>query len=242
MQTAHERLRLGGTLMVATDNPRDNWLHDQMRRLFQRVERRQSHDAAAYVARKEVLLKKRKNFECELVFRDRDRLIKAYSRPGVFAHRRVDPGARHLMAVMEIAPGERVLEIGCGSGAASLAAALRTAEVRVHAVDSSARAICCVRHGASLNGLTNVTAELNATGEFQGAGSYQLALANPPYYASFRIARHFVTAAHDALEAGGRLLLVTKQPDWYAEHLPEWYDRLEIFEMKGYYVVSGRRS
>ena len=80
---------------------------------------------ALYLATKTRPLAKLKNFTCEFVFRDRQRLIRAVSRPGVFAHRRVDPGARALMEVMEIEPGARVLDMGCGSGTVALAAVVR---------------------------------------------------------------------------------------------------------------------
>ena len=134
---------------------------------------------------------KMKDYSCEFAFRDRGRLIRALSRPGVFSHRHIDPGARHLIDAMEIGPGDRVLDIGCGAGTVSLAAAFRAEGVQVHAVDSNVRAIECTRIGAEFNGLANVTAELNAVGNFAGAGSFDLALANPPYYSGFRIARAF---------------------------------------------------
>ena len=90
-------------------------------------------------------------------------------------------------------------------------------------VPSSARS-----EGAELNGLTNLTTELNATGGYVGVGTYDLALANPPYYASFRIAEHFLTAGRDALRVGGKILVVTKSPDWYQENMPAWYDDVQI--------------
>ena len=86
-----------------------------------------------YIGTKTKHLKKVKDFSCEFAFRDAGRLIRAYSRPGVFSHRRVDVGARHLMNEMQIEPGARVLDIGCGSGTVALAAAFRADGVQVHA-------------------------------------------------------------------------------------------------------------
>jgi FkbM family methyltransferase len=241
MQAGHLLLRGGGLMLTSTDNPSDTWLHQEMKKLFTRVTRHQTNHGTVYLARKTQPLKKVKNFACEFLFRDRGRLIRAYSRPGVFAHRRLDVGARHLMNAMEVRPGERVLDIGCGSGALALAAALCAEGVRVHAVDANARAVECTRHGARLNGLANITAELNASGDYQGKGSFQLALANPPYHAHFRIAALFLEAGRAALQPGGRILAVTKLPDWYAEHMPDWYEDVLILEIKGYYVISGRK-
>jgi 16S rRNA (guanine1207-N2)-methyltransferase len=86
-----------------------------------------------------------------------------------------------------------------------------------------------------------LTTELNAEGGYNGAGSFDLALANPPYYGSFRIARHFLIAGREALRPGGKILLVTKRPDWYRQNMPEWYDDVTVTERKSYYIVQGVR-
>jgi 16S rRNA (guanine1207-N2)-methyltransferase len=241
IQTGHQRLRPGGKLFVTTNNADDSWLGEQLAVLFPKLERKSSPAGALYVGTKIEPLKKVRNFSCEFAFRDRGRLIRAFSRPGVFSHRRIDPGARHLINEMRIEPGMRVLDIGCGAGVVALAAAHRAIDVAVHAVDSNARAVQCTERGAELNCLKNLTTELNAAGNVEGAGSYDLALANPPYYAGFRIAEHFLTAARDALRPGGKILVVTKRPEWYAQNMPRWYADWSVVERKGYYVVEGAR-
>jgi 16S rRNA G1207 methylase RsmC len=241
IQAGHQRLRIGGRLFASTDKSYDMWLRDQLSKLFDKVERQSFPNGTLYVATKTKPLKKEKNFACEFAFRDRGRLIRAYSRPGVFSHRHVDAGARRLMDEMQIESGARVLDIGCGAGVVALAAACSADGAMVHAVDSNARAVQCTQRGAELNGLTNLTTELNSNGGYMGAGSYDLALANPPYYASFRIARHFLVAGREALRVGGTVLVVTKRPDWYQEHVKQWYDEVKITERKGYYLVRGVR-
>jgi 16S rRNA (guanine1207-N2)-methyltransferase len=241
IQTGHERLPIGGKLFASTDNSADSWLGAQLGKVFRKLDRSSSTSGTLYVGTKTEPLKRTRNFSCEFAFRDRGRLIRAFSRPGVFSHRRVDPGARRLLNEMRIGSEDRVLDIGCGAGVVALAAACRAEGVMVHAVDSNARAVQCTSRGAELNELRNLTTELNAAGNYKGSGTYDLALANPPYYANFRIAAHFLTAGRSALRPGGRILVVTKRPDWYQQNMAQWYDCVKIVERKAYSVIEGTR-
>lgn len=241
LQQGHQRLALGGTLLASTDNRADKWLRGEMEALFGTVSRRENQAGVVYVGRKREALRRVRDFSCQFAFRDRGRLIQAFSRPGVFAHRRVDPGARRLLEKLELAGGETVLDIGCGSGVLSLASALRAEGVRVHAIDSCARAVECAARGAALNGLENVTVQLDCSGLLPPETRYRVVLANPPYYAAFQIAQHFVETARKALEPGGQMLLVTKFPEWYSAYLPGRFDSVRIEPAGPYWIVQARR-
>jgi 16S rRNA G1207 methylase RsmC len=245
LQQALVQLAIGGRLVAAIDNQRDTWLRDQLAATGERVQVRKpdrlKSQTIGYVVEKTRELAKVRDFSCEVVFRDRDRLLTAFTRPGVFAHRRIDPGARHLLNAVDVAPGTQVLDIGCGSGCVALGIAARDEEVRVQAIDSSARAVACTRRGAEANGLVNIEVALEAGGEVPDPGSYDLVLANPPYYADFRIAELFVEAAWRALAPGGTLLVVTKQPAWYLERLPLAWNSVTREEVKTYHLIEAVR-
>lgn len=242
LQAGHVALDIGGRMVSVTDNEKDTWLHDELRKLFPKVTRRPLDHGVVYLATKTQPLKKIKHFECQFAFRDQGRLIHAISRPGVFSHRELDGGARALMKAMVVNAGDNVFEIGCGCGAVSLAAAARAPGVNVLAVDSDCRAIQCTQRGAALNQLTNITTQLNCTGEAGIAGTYDLAVGNPPYFSQYQIAFLFLRAAHRALKPGGRVMMVTKTPNWYDEHMPEYFTDIEFQKVSSYDVVTARKK
>lgn len=244
LQAALVNLAIGGHLVAAIDNARDRWLREQLAETGETVRVRPAEgkaDTIAYVVRKTRDLAKVRDFSCEVVFRDREHLLKTVTRPGVFAHRRIDPGARHLLNAVDVAAGTRVLDIGCGSGCVAVGIAARDPSVRVHAFDSSARAVEATRRAVELNGLENVTVALEAEGHVPEAGTWDLALANPPYYSDFRLAELFVESARMALAPGGTLLVVTKQPLWYIEELPRMWTNVAREEVKTYHLIEAVR-
>jgi 16S rRNA (guanine1207-N2)-methyltransferase len=241
LQAGYLALRDGGRMLASTDAPRDSWLHDELRALFPKVTREPHKKGVRYLATKTGPLKKVKHFDCEFAFRDQGRLIHAVSRPGVFSHRRIDGGARALINIMQVEEGFRVLDVGCGTGVVGFAAAFRAPGVSVLAVDSNSRAIQCTERGAALNGLTNISTLLNAEGDCDAPGTYDLVLGNPPYFSNYKIADIFLQAALRALKPGGQVLIVTKTPHWFEERMPQLFDDVRVDESKGYVVLSARQ-
>ncbi len=238
MQQAHQRLKVGGYFAMSVDNPTDTWLHGQMRTFLDKVTVQQHSQGRAYWGRKTGELKRVRNFDCEFQFRDEDRLITAFSRPSVFSHRKLDDGARQLIKHVEIGPEDNVLDFGCGSGVVALACAGRTSG-RVIGVDANARAIECLQRGAEANGFQNVETILNANGQLGLSVKIDVALANPPYFGDQKIWQHFCEACLECLRVGGSLLIVTKQPTWFAEYLEPRLESLSVAQSGHYYLVHG---
>ncbi len=241
LQQAHGRLADQGWLFTSVNNPKDQWLHEQMQTLFDKVTCVRVAEGCAYWGRKTSELKKVKDFDCQYAFKDdSDQLIQVLSRPSVFSHRRLDPGARQLMLAAEVGEADHVLDMGCGAGALALASAFKTSGL-VTGVDANARAVQCLQRGAELNGLSNVRAELNADGQLQLSQPIDLALANPPYFGDDHISQHFVDTCYHALRPGGALLVVTKQPAWYESYFEQILEDIVIFEASKYFIACGRR-
>ena len=242
LQQAYLALSDGGLLLAATDNPRDSWLEELLHAFGGKVRRISQEHGVVYAVRRMGPPPRVRDYRAEFAFRDRERLFTVESRPGVFSHRRIDPGARRLIEAMVIADGDRVLDIGCGWGAVGLAATARGANVKVEALDSHARAVECSQANAERNGAAErYSARLEAGGLSSAPDSFDVALGNPPYYANFRIAELFTASAHAALRLGGKLWMVTKFAEWYLNNLPGRFDNVEAREVKGYVVVSARK-
>jgi len=238
LQQAYMRLKIGGTFVASSDNFQDTWLREELGKLFGRTERHVRRGGVVYEAVKKTPLKRERNFEAEFAFRDEGRLIQAVSRPGVFSHRKLDLGARALLEVMEVREGNKVLDIGCGSGVVGLAAALRAPGVTVEAIDSNCRAIECARRGAEKNGLTAFTVRQEAGGRMTEPGTFDVAAGNPPYYSQFKIANLFILAAHAGLKPGGRVYMVTKHSDWYEARMSQLFQGVEVVPSREYVVVK----
>lgn len=241
MQQGYLRLSDGGRMLASTDNDEDQWLHEQMQELFPKVTRRPVRkQGTLYLATKTGPLKKQKTFDSEFVFRDRGRLIRMYSRPGVFSHRRIDLGARTLINTMQIRQGMKVLDMGCGVGTVSLAAAFAAENVQVMSLDSNPRAIQCTQKSAELNGAAAVSAILDCEGQAASTGDFDLVLANPPYFSNYAIAELFLDTAYRALKTGGLVHVVTKTPNWFLERMPLWFVDIRESEVGDYRVLTAR--
>ncbi|MDZ4849520.1 MAG: methyltransferase [Pirellulaceae bacterium] len=242
LQSAYHHLVIGGYLVASVDNPQDRWLHEQLKNYEKSVKVRSFEDAIVYFIQKTTELKKIKDFTCELSFRDCEATIRLITRPGVFSHRQLDNGTRQILDAIDVFPEAKLVDIGCGSGAIALGMAARDPSAKIVAFDSNARAVWCAKQGAVLNGFENVDVGLNCTGEYGMANQFDMALANPPYFADFRIARLFIDAAKRSLRPGGRLVVVTKQPKWYEENMPELFNDVEVFESRRYHIASGTKA
>ena len=91
-----------------------------------------------------------------------------------------------LAAAVEAAPGERVVELGCGAGGAMIPAAVRNAGATFTGVERDASAAALARSNAALNGLeARVTVHEGAVAAgFAALGEprFDAAFSNPPFF------------------------------------------------------------
>lgn len=91
-----------------------------------------------------------------------------------------------LAAACDAKAGERVLEAGCGPGAALLAAAVRRAGARFVGVERDGAAAALARENVALNGLGErveiVEGDVQAGFRALGLPVFDAAMANPPFF------------------------------------------------------------
>jgi 16S rRNA G1207 methylase RsmC len=177
----------------------------------------------------------------EVVFHgrlDETTSLEFVSRPGVFSYGHFDNGSRALIETMEIRPGDRVLDLGCGCGTNGIFAARRGAG-SVTFVDSNVRALLLAEMNARNNGMNAF--ETVASSNVEGvAGQFDVILANPPYYAGLRIAELFIERSRTLLKPGGRFYLVSKQS--LDEMLERSFSEFDAVIRRGYKIYRAKAS
>ncbi len=159
------------------------------------------------------------------------------SRPGTFSYGRMDEGARALVEVAEVRPGDRVLDLGCGCGTNGIFAGRASGpEGHVTFVDSNLRALAIAEHNARANALVGFDVLASATAEELTSATFDLALANPPYYADLAIAQAFVERCRRLLRRGGRFYLVTRRIDEMTSIVGPVFGDFQVFGRRGYGV------
>ncbi len=240
VEQAFHVLRPRGTMVVWSSHETDPFFPQLLKKVFGRVHAQSLDNDSVFWCQREGNHPRRRH---ELSFQARingGESCRFLSRPGTFSYGRFDNGARALAETMSIQPGSRILDIGCGCGTNGIFAAQQAGpEAHVAFIDSNVRALALAEYNARAYGLAAF--ECMATSHVDGvpANSFDVALANPPYYANQSIARLFIERARVLLKRQGRLYLVTKQPNETSTFIEETFGSVEVLIKRGYSILVG---
>jgi len=241
IEQAFHALAPDGHLVVLSPYERDNVVPQALKKVFGRVHVPDGADHAVFWCRREGDRPRRRHEMTFQVRADETTSLRFVSRPGVFSYGRFDHGARALVETADIQPGDRIVDLGCGIGANGILAVRRAgADGSVTFVDSNVRAVALAELNARALGVPNFHA--HATPDVGGMpeASFDVVLANPPYYAQMSIARLFIERGKTLLKSGGRFYLVTKMLEQVAEQMQETFGEADVFERRGYFIFEAR--
>jgi len=165
------------------------------------------------------------------------------SLPGIFSYERVDDGSALLLSLLELQPGDQVLDIGCGWGILGLSAA-RMGSRSVDLVDVDLLGIAAANENIRRLNLPAARALPSDITSAVRDQRYTLVVTNPPFHAGravdYAVARAFIAQAYQVLRPGGRLLLVANRFIRYETLMRDVYREVVLLaENKRYQVWCG---
>ncbi len=236
IEQSYHALAPGGHLVVLSPYESDNGLQPALKKVFGKVHI-PAGDHSLFWCRREADRPRRRH---EMTFQVRvseSKSARFVSRPGTFSYGRFDHGARALVETAEIRAGDRIVDLGCGCGTNGILAAERAGpDCFLAFVDSNVRALALAEINARTAGIAHF--QLFPSAEVTGMpeASFDVVLANPPYYAQLSIARLFIERGKALLKPGGRFYLVTKMLEQVAAIMEEVFGEAEVFERRGYFL------
>jgi 16S rRNA (guanine1207-N2)-methyltransferase len=243
IEQAYHTLQSNGTLIVLSPYEKDDLFRTALKKVFgSGIHEPNVECGSLFWCQRSKEHPRRRH---EIVFQVRTTLgrsLRFISRPGVFSYGRLDAGARALVETMEIGTGERVLDMGCGIGSNGIHAALQSGpEGETVFLDSNLRAVALAELNATNAGLTNFRTVAASGLEGLEHNSFDVVLANPPYYGQGTIAERFILDALEALRPGGRLYLVTRQLEAIGTIIAETFGEADAIENRGYVVLCASK-
>jgi 16S rRNA (guanine1207-N2)-methyltransferase len=234
-------LKPRGALLVSSPYEKDQFFPNALKKIFGRVHAPMAGQGHVLWCRREGDRPRRRHEVTFQVRMNEDTSLRFLSRPGVFSYGRFDDGARALVETMEVNPGDRVLDIGCGCGTNGVwASRLGGPKGFTVFVDSNVRAVALAEINARANGVPAFEALATSTVGGIAEASLDVALANPPYYAQSSIAQVFIERSRCLLRPGGRFYLVTRQPDQVGPLVADFFGRTEVVERRGYIILCAQ--
>lgn len=234
-------LQPGGTFITLSEYERDSQIAKIQKKIFGKCgETPSSPSGMAFFSTKTDDDRPRRRHEVRFHARLADGpSMEFLSRPGTFSYGRFDNGSRAMLEVAELQPGQNVLDLGCGCGAVGCLASTRTGpNGRATYIDSNLRAIQLTELNIAANNVPNATVLASANMEGLAPSSFDVVLANPPYYGDSLVARLFVAQSRDLLRQGGRFYIVTKMPTAVVPMVFESFGGCDVIENRGYSIIT----
>lgn len=164
-----------------------------------------------------------------------------YAHDGMFSPNAPDEGTLAMLSQTEFKEGDKVLDLGCGTGIVGIYAAKLIGADRVVMTDSSETAAEFAKRNAALNNVPEITVCCGNGYENVNDRDFTLILSNPPYHADFSVAKAFIEGGYRRLSFGGKMIMVTKRLEWYKNKLTAVFGGVKVTELNGYYIFTAEK-
>ncbi len=236
-------LKPGGSFIVLSPYEKDDLFQPALKKVFGTVHSPMNGRNSVFWCARERDRPRRRH---EMTFNVRADETTSYtftSRPGAFSYGRFDHGARALCEAMEIPEGARVLDLGCGIGTNGILAARKAGPAGFIAfLDSNLRSLELAELNARNVGVPNFQTYASAQLKGPEEASFDVVLANPPYFANMSIAQRFVQRGKDFLKPGGTFYLVTKQIEAATKLMEETFGSVDTYEKRTYFIFIAQKK
>jgi 16S rRNA (guanine1207-N2)-methyltransferase len=158
--------------------------------------------------------------------------------PTLFSPRAIDPGTLAMLSRVTFAPGDKILDLGCGYGVVGILAAKLIGADCVHLLDSDPLAVATTLRNARANGVEGVHVVLSDGLDALDTAGFTQILCNPPYHVDFAVPKRFIHKGFNRLAIGGRFWLVAQRDDWYRNKLRSIFGGVTVHDVAPYRVFE----
>ncbi len=134
---------------------------------------------------------------------------------GVFARGGLDPAAALLATAIEVSSGDKVLDLGCGSGIVGMVAARLAPQGHVWLVDTNTEAVALTQRNVERNAIPNATVLVSDSTAAVADQRFDVVVCNPPFHEGRSAARslglRLINDAMHVLPPGGRCFVVANR-------------------------------
>ena len=176
----------------------------------------------------------------KVTFNDKELTVRTEC--SLFSPREPDKGTLAMLNHVDFQAEDKVLDLGCGCGIVSLAAAAFGVKPQnIVLTDVDELAVKTAEKNLKENGFDGaVFVSGDALTNVPGS-DFSLILSNPPYHTDFKVAKTFIEKGFNRLRIGGKMFMVTKRKDWYKNKLISIFGGVKIYEKDGYFIFESQK-
>ena len=170
-----------------------------------------------------------------------------FSRPGVFSWDHLDEATSILADAMTVNPGERVLDLGCGTGPLGIVASRLSLGAPVTLLDADAEAVRSAERSVKAAGIENARVLTSDIADAVLDETFDVVVTNPPFHigksTDLDVPLQFIEDAWAVLADRGRLYLVANRTLPYERAIFQRFGNIEtVHDGRRFKVLSAVRA